>query len=83
MRAEAEVYKGIQFVRLSSLPKEHKKMILNSTYTKNIIKILHNDELLADCLPYAYYVEWHQNCYGTHADTTPSPQLGSLKFVFK
>jgi hypothetical protein len=85
MRANPELYKGIEFVRLSSLPKEQKKLILNSSYAKNTIKILHGDELFADCLPYAYYLNWHQECYNSKAEATPStsPEIKALKLAFK
>jgi hypothetical protein len=59
MKADAKVYKGIEFVRLSSLNKEQAASIGESAFAKKTIKILCDNELLSDCLPYSYYLEWY------------------------
>ena len=60
MKATIENYKGIEFVRLSSLPEDQKRMIWQSDYKTKVIKILRGKELISDCLPYEHYREWHQ-----------------------
>jgi hypothetical protein len=60
MKAAVEVYKGIEFVRISSLPDDQKKMIWNSFIGQKIIKILRENELLNDCVQYTDYLDWYQ-----------------------
>jgi hypothetical protein len=74
MMREAEVYRGIEFVRLSSLPKEQARMIRDSNYLKNTIKILHGTDLYTDCLLYASYIEWYQRYYPINWE--PIPAIG-------
>jgi hypothetical protein len=59
MKAAVENYKGIEFVRISKLPEDQKKMIPVSFESQKIIKILYNKELLNDCLKYSDYLNWY------------------------
>ena len=70
MKAEVEIYRGIEFVRLSSLRKEQAKLILESAYSRKIIKVLRDGELLSDCLPYRTYTEW----YNLSSQNVPEPK---------
>jgi hypothetical protein len=63
MIAAIENYKGIEFVRISTLPEEQKRMIWTSEYQHKVIKILRDKELLSDCLPYDNYVEWYEQSF--------------------
>lgn len=58
MRATSEVYKGIEFVRISSLPADQKSAIWNSFDREKIIKILKVDSLMNDCILYRDYLDW-------------------------
>jgi hypothetical protein len=58
MRATSEVYKGIEFVRISSLPADQKVAIWNSFDREKIIKILKVDSLMNDCILYRDYLDW-------------------------
>ena len=58
MRTPVENYKGIQFVRISSLPKEQKEIFWSTFEQEKIIKVLRNQELLVDCIPYSDYTAW-------------------------
>lgn len=58
MRATSEVYKGIEFVRISSLPEDQKAAIWNSFDREKIIKILKADALMNDCILYRDYMDW-------------------------
>jgi hypothetical protein len=68
MKAEVEIYKGIEFVRLSSLPEEQKKLIWNSAFNKKMIKIKNGSELLTDCFPYTIYLEWYCENFSPKAE---------------
>jgi hypothetical protein len=58
MKVAIENYKGIEFVRISTLP-ENQKTLLKQSFDKNkIIKILKENSLLSDCVMYSDYLEW-------------------------
>ena len=61
----AEIFGGIEFVRISSLPKNQQELFWQSTTAEKIIKILRKGELLWDCLLYKDYLEWHSFNSGT------------------
>jgi hypothetical protein len=53
-----ENFKGIEFVRISSLPAEQKEKIWQSFQHDKIIKIVKDKTLLNDCILYNDYVSW-------------------------
>ena len=55
-KTTVEVYKGIKFVRISTLPENQKLMILSAISSQKIIKILRGEELLNDCIQYDDYL---------------------------
>jgi len=61
MLATEENYRGINFVRISSLPTEQKKKIRQTVSHDLIIKIKKGDSLLTDCIQYNHYVSWYEN----------------------
>jgi hypothetical protein len=63
MLVASENYKGIKFVRISSLPVDQKNQIWKSIHQNAIIKILKGDTLLNDCIQYKHYVAWYENSY--------------------
>jgi hypothetical protein len=54
----AEIYKGIEFVRISNLPEEQKSQITQTIDHSKIIKILRGKELLPDCVQVNDYSHW-------------------------
>ena len=85
MIAAIENYKGIEFVRISTLPEDQQKMILTSTLQRKAIKILRDKELLIDCLPYDTYVEWYKQSYKTvpPVSTQLPERTKELRVAFK
>ena len=67
MKISSENYKGIEYIRISSLPADQKKNIYNSLNHKLIINIQKDNFLLNDCLQYQHYVTWYENVYKTMA----------------
>lgn len=63
MRAVAQNFKGIEYVQISSLPVDQKKLIWNSINHTLIIMILKDDHLLNDCLQYRDYSNWYDSIY--------------------
>lgn len=53
-----EHYKGIFYVRLSTLPDAQKESIRSSHYRERIVIIIQDDCLLSDCIIYSDYIEW-------------------------
>lgn len=75
MRAAAENYKGIEFVRISTLPEDQKQLIWTSLKRDKIIKILKNDCLLNDCVQVRDYETWYtENYFVKPADSSATPQ---------
>jgi hypothetical protein len=58
MKIASEIYKGIEFVRISSLDANEKMSIWQTIEREKIIKILRDNELLSDCIQYHDYVSW-------------------------
>ena len=58
MKVASEVYKGIEYVRVATLPPNQKEKFWHSFDTEKIIKILTHDSLLNDCIQYGDYSEW-------------------------
>ena len=82
MKGILETYKGIGFVRISSLPEDQKKLIWSSFNAQKIIKILRENELLNDCLLYEDYQDWYNRYKETgisESDELPK----ELKLVLK
>ena len=59
MLAKPEQYKGISFVRISSLPVDQRAKIRHNCKHESIIKILKDDTLINDCIIYNDYVQWY------------------------
>jgi len=58
-----QVYKGIEFIRISKLPPVQKAEFLNWLPEEKVIKILCDDELLKDCVQLKEYEYWIRNIF--------------------
>ncbi len=88
MRTLSENYKGIEFVRISTLPEDQKQLIWTSIKRDKIIKILKSDCLLNDCIQVHDYETWYSENYKSEvismANSSPQPQSQSnYKLAFK
>jgi hypothetical protein len=63
VKAAAEDFKGISYVRISSLPEAQRSGIALSFNSNLVIKILKEGEVLHDCLQYEHYLDWYENDY--------------------
>lgn len=61
MRALPENFKGIEFVRISALPKDQQEKVWSSLERDKVIKILKDKALMNDCILYNDYVSWLKN----------------------
>lgn len=53
-----ENFRGIEFVRISSMPKEDQEKIWTSFEHGKIIKIIKDNSLMNDCILYPDFAEW-------------------------
>ena len=88
MRVDAENYKGIEFVRISTLPEDQKQLIWTSLKRDKIIKILKKDCLLNDCIQISDYEKWYTENYLTEvikptASETQNRPLQGFKLAYK
>ena len=65
---KAEIYKGIEFVRISKLPEDEALQIAEWS-RKRKITILTEEEIWRDCLQYKHYKDWYETHY------QPEPNL--------
>jgi hypothetical protein len=84
MKAPSEIFKGIEFVRISSLPGDQKERIWHSLRHDKIIKIVKDQALMNDCVLYEDYLSWLNQHKATAANpaqsTAPHPFFAKLAF---
>jgi hypothetical protein len=86
MKIPPESFKGIEFVRISSLPGDQKEKIWNSLQHDKIIKIVKDQSLLNDCVLYQDYLSWFNQQPSEFAatnTTTSSRQPFFTRLAFK
>jgi hypothetical protein len=63
MKVNSTIYKGIEFVEISTLPNEQKTSLLQTVSPDLLIKILVDGKLMPRCIQYKDYEEWYDNSY--------------------
>lgn len=63
MKISSSVYKGIQYVQVSSLPAEQRERLLGTINSELFIKILVDGKILGNCLQFKDYEKWFENVY--------------------
>jgi hypothetical protein len=71
----AEIYKGIEFVRISNLPDDQKNHIRQTIDDSKIIKILRGKELLHDCVQVNDYAMWMKDNFNRRVVVTSEHQI--------
>lgn len=71
MLAEPEHYKGIIYVRISTLPGDQKIKIRESYNREAIVKILKDNALMNDCILYTEYLMWYKQFKGVSLVNAP------------
>jgi hypothetical protein len=82
MKVAAENYRGIEFVRISSLPENQKNLFWQSFNKSKIIKILKGDSLLNDCIQYIDYTDWLATNFKQEMIAT-KPSVASTEQILK
>jgi hypothetical protein len=85
MGAKIEQYKGIEFVRISSMPREQQARVWESFDREKIIKIVTQESLMNDCILYSDFASWQATQLNTNRQSAPAPgtmgpSLGKLAF---
>jgi hypothetical protein len=73
----AEIYKGIEFVRISKLPEDQKSQITRTIDQSKIIKILRGKELLPDCVQINDYANWMRESFNKELAILRDPAISS------
>ncbi|MBX7124195.1 MAG: hypothetical protein K1X47_00760 [Cyclobacteriaceae bacterium] len=85
MKANPEIFKGIEYVRISSLPKDQQSILWTTFDRTKVIKVLKEKSLLNDCIQYADYVQWYIREYsreiGPVRQEALSPDLGAISMA--
>ena len=63
MKVNSTIYKGIEYVQVSSLPAEQKEKLLQTINHDLFIKILVDEKLIGNCLLFKDYEIWFDNIY--------------------
>ena len=75
MLKPAEIYKGIEFVRISQLNAEQQEKIKALIKRDKIIKILIGNTLADDCVQYHDYKAWFIQTYPAKVITSQSAEF--------
>lgn len=63
MKVSSSVYKGIQYVQVSSLPVEQRERLLGTINKELLIKILVDGKIIGNCLQFKDYERWFESVY--------------------
>ncbi|MBL0741752.1 hypothetical protein [Chryseolinea lacunae] len=64
MKVKSTVYKGIEYVQVSALPKDQMEKLLQTINRELFIKILIDDKLVSNCIQFKDYETWFDHVYG-------------------
>ena len=63
MKVNSTVYKGIEFIEISTLPSDQRTSLLQAINPELLIKILVDGKLMPRCIQYKVYEEWYDTEY--------------------
>ncbi|MFM8913143.1 MAG: hypothetical protein ACKOE6_09545 [Flammeovirgaceae bacterium] len=73
MKLAVERYRGIEYVRISALPAEERKVFWQTFDQQKVIKILTADALLNDCVLVHDFLSWKEMIDDQAASILPHP----------
>lgn len=83
MALHIESYRGIEFVRISSLSKDEQKQVWDSFERGKIIKIVTSESLMNDCILINDFADWQaKSRHQTPDNSVPNhpAMVGKLAF---
>lgn len=78
-KLDSTTYKGIKYIRLSTLPAEQAKALVQTLNQRTLIKILKDDIILEDCVLYTAYMQWYESLSTKVVTTITSGHETKLK----
>jgi hypothetical protein len=63
MKTPLNVFKGIEYVRISQLPDDQRDKIKQTLRSHLIIKILMDGKIVSDCIQYKDYEIWYDEAF--------------------
>ena len=63
MKAQSTIYKGIEYVQVSTLPADQREKLLKTINQSLLIKILVDGRLLSNCLLFKDYEAWFEGVF--------------------
>jgi hypothetical protein len=63
MKVNSTVYKGIEFVEISALPPDQRKVLLETIDPDLLIKIMVDGKLIPRCLQFKDYEAWYDSAF--------------------
>ena len=78
MKVNSTIYKGIEYVQVSSLPANQKERLLQTINHDLFIKIMVDDKLIGNCLLFKDYEIWFDNIYKAQTHGNEQPTQGSV-----
>ena len=84
MKVNSKVYKGIEYIQLTDLPKEQQDLIVQYRSEDFFIKILVENNVVNNCIQYRDYDAWFETVYRkATVSKKPAPvNTPVLKIVF-
>lgn len=74
MKVQSTIYKGIEYVKVSTLPADQREHLLKTINQGLLIKILVDGKLLSNCLLFKDYEAWYEGVF-----TNPAKSFKSKK----
>ena len=66
MKVNSEIFKGIEFVQINSLPEDQREKFTASFNRNLIIKILIDGKIISNCVQYSDYEAWFQDSFPSY-----------------
>ena len=72
MKVQSTIYKGIEYVQVSTLPPDQREKLLKTINQGLLIKILVDGKLVSNCLQFKDYEDWFESVFKDQARTVKS-----------
>ena len=70
MKADAKIFKGIEYVQVNELPQTQREILTQTINHDLFIKILVDGKIIGGCLQYKDYNNWYQNYFQTRLNAS-------------
>ncbi|MEN8248838.1 MAG: hypothetical protein ABFS32_07890 [Bacteroidota bacterium] len=74
-KVDKNTYRGINYIKLKSLPHKQAESLRKSLTHRTLIKIIQDDVVIDDCVLYSAYEEWYETTSQNENSTNGKKQL--------